>query len=240
MTNDHQALNPDDCLVHAIQSTYGDLQRITLDDSEADMASREGHTVSVNVPLTDVLDDVIFSGPPLNIMDDATWRGIRDKITQPVINDNAISPLNPPDLPVVLANYRLNLVLRYWRPENLQSYVELSEIIMAGHNRREPDPRVFSADAKDVTFKSWFETSYEDLEEHLEITEIRAAEVSAENASERAAFGDSAPGSAINEALTELTIREMRYALNNWQGAPKRAAQQHQEPDDEPWQDIAY
>lgn len=226
--------------VHEIRSTYGELLRISTNDTEADMASREGYSVHTNVPLFEALDDIIPQGVPLNTMDDATWRTVRSEMATRQCDDKSLSPINPPDLPVVLANRRLNLVLRYWTPESVQSYVELSEIVMAGHNRRPVEKGVFSPESQASSFNAYFEMSYEEVSEHLENTSIQASEIAAENASERAAFGDSAPGSAINEAINEQYIRELDYALKNWKGKPSAAMPSTDAADNEPWEDIPY
>lgn len=200
--------------VHAIYHSDGNLRRITMDDTDAEMAATEGQTVSYNIPVFEVLDDVINSGPPSETMDDKTWRFIRSDLVTGKAEENAISPVNPPDLPFVLASQRLSLVLRFFNPQSAQSYAELSEIIMAGNNRRDVERGIFSKESQAASFAAELQEPLDQLWEAYEIADEYAGEISTQNRSERALYGDSGPGSAIAEAFANQRAIEMKYVLD--------------------------
>lgn len=200
--------------VHAIHYKDGSLKRITINTDEAEVAVLEGHTVSMDTPVYEIMDEVIAHGNPSHTMDDQTWRFLRSEMKSDDIKpEDRLFIANPPDLPCVLAEGRLTMTIYYPHETIAQDYLELSEISMAAHNRRPVELGVFSSESRNTKYSETVTEDIKELERNLDAISEQVNDTSSQNASERAMFGDSGPGSAIYEASLRQVERELAYAL---------------------------
>lgn len=209
-------------LAHIIREPHGEFERVTLDDTDAEMAEAEGKTVTMNATAQELTEE-LAGLPAEQFMDDKTWSAIApslktladDRESQPNPYDRqpAMIPLTAPDLPGEMITARLSALMRIYDPElDLGTYVELQEFWFARNQNRPVSQALFSNEA----WASRWEEIYNEDADHLtrKIDQIR--ESRAGNVFERAAFGDSAPGSQRQDVLGRLAEEEIKYAMANY------------------------
>lgn len=228
-------------IAHLIHDTYGDLVRITIDDSEANqLAAENGKTATLNVSADDI-EMAMGPMPADQFMDDRTWQTIAPGLkaladhlaSQPNPYDRwpAKMPATPNDLPQELLDMRISsLGSIYHTHFDLGVYIELQELQMSRNSSRPTSQALF----EDASWNSsWGDIAEEDEDMLLEqLTMI--AEQQAENRSERAAFGDSAPGSHRQDVLGSLAAGEIEYWIR------QRATESVETDQGTEWTDIPY
>lgn len=205
-------------LFHAIYTSTGDLTKITMNDTESSMAQAEGLTVVTNTTADELLDDLIGCHSLLDLMDKQTWQSFAKTVLDTIDRDGdpLVFSVNSYDLPLPLAERRLDIVERFMDPSSLRSWVELSEIVMAREQQRPVDASLLNAESAADRFADRYKVAMDTLEQQHEWAQNYAHELGCENASEQAAFGDSGPGSAKAAALANYVEYEAKFLVDHW------------------------
>jgi len=232
---------PKAVLAHMIRNTHGELERISLCDTEASMAETEGHTVTVNATADDIAEEMLPL-PASEYMDDKTWTAIAPGLKaladhfekNPTQYDRwpAIMPPTSPDLPDDLIPARMNALGRMFHaPLDLTAYIELNELAFARAADRPANKDLF----KDESWTADWNSIYQEDLETLDQRSIAISEMMSEHASEKAAFGDGPPGSHRKDVLGDLEQQEIDFAIKTYFGPEGENTQSA-----EPWTDIPY
>lgn len=208
---------------HLIFNAYGDLQRLTTNDTDAEMAAVEGLTVTTNAGVEEILS-YLGPTPATEVMDDQTWQALAPALKHTADHQEnpydrsapsiGATPLDIPD--EVLGMFTTALCRIYDSYADLQAYVEINEVRSARQHNRQANLSLFAEHSLEASWDAQYEDSLDQLEEYAEAANEWAGEVSSQNASERAAYGDSAPGSYRAEVLSDLSARVSQYALEHY------------------------
>lgn len=210
--------------VHTIANAYGELERITTSDDDAWMADSENRSVSTNVPMAEVWAEIVPL-PPEEYMKDAQWQKLAPSlmvlveqiessyVPEPHLRQSPWFQETPTDLPDEVIGDRLNLIGRHFNPLDTRAYLELTELRLAREHNRPVNSLLFTEKSLTTPWASLFPDDQNELAEaHEQLVEY-CGELSGQNASERAAYGDSAPGSAIQEAAVKQQLSEMEQFI---------------------------
>ena len=213
-----------DVIGHMIYDWNDELARVTTDDTDAEMAQMEGGTVVINATAEDVLVEL----PPrraMDVMSGSTWDEISGKLQRFAeyveagihepnedLSSVAIIPSTPMDMPLELVDRRMDTLQSIYDPgHDMTAWIELQELLFSGHHERPINTTRLRTDA---TVSSFNNGMINRDAEALEQESIAIGERLAENASERSAFGDSAPGTYRSDAIDRMQDREIDYALD--------------------------
>ena len=207
---------------HLIWSDHGELEQVTTDESVYERAKADGKLLTPNAAAETIARELL----PLNasdFMDNVTWQAVADSLKDladreqqnpAVIYDRSPQPMppTPPDLPQALISTRATALISSFVPEiDLAPYIELNELSFAHASSRDINLDLFDNESLKCSWHDQFlQTDEYDLEQYL----IQIDEMRSENASERAAFGDSAPGSHRQDMLGRLEEKEIIYSLD--------------------------
>ncbi|KPQ29078.1 MAG: hypothetical protein HLUCCX14_07330 [Marinobacter excellens HL-55] len=137
--------------IHLIYEKDGSrrLIKVTSDDNEARAALLRGQEVINHQPVS-ILFLVLKGVNPAECIDDGTWSNVVGPSMKAVgdrygndAHQSAMWDGVPPDLPAPFAYKRLQLLTADYLAEDITTIVELTEIVMAIKNGREPDRSLF-------------------------------------------------------------------------------------------------
>jgi hypothetical protein len=220
---------------HMVYDADGELNRVTLNDSDAEMADLEGCDVTFNATAEEISRRVAPM-PATDYMDSKTWATVAPALKalsdvycdlpNPYDRQPPDMPLTPPDLPQNLLEDRYQCLTRIYDERfDLGAYVEIQELLLARQENRAANQSLFVPG-------SW-ESNWEDIyQEDLELLDQRAegmAEMIAEHASEKAAFGDGPVGSFRKDMLAKMEMQEIDYAIKTWFAEDEQPDQVHQD-----------
>lgn len=218
---------------HMIHDSDGQLSRVTVNDDDAQMAQAEGKCVTTNATAEEIFD-AFMPTLPLRLMDDAAWQHLAPwlKSEADQIAKNTGNPkddgfpyqpgtmlFNPPapDLPEPLFDlYADTLEQVFSVRHDLHAFIALAEIGFARQAGRKVNESLFTAETLQMSWEAFFDDPFDEVEEQATRAEIFAEEVATQNASERSAYGDSAPGSLRTELIARLMAKELAYALEQY------------------------
>lgn len=237
--------------VHTIANAYGDLERISTSDDDAWMAESENKAVSINVPMVEVWAEIAPT-PPEEYMGDAQWQELSPSLMvlaeqiesnytpEPHLRQSPWFPETPTDLPDEVISSRLDLIVRYFSPLDTRAYLELTELRLAREHNRPVNQMLFTEKSLTTPWASLFSNDQEALTEAYDQLGEYYRELSSQNASERAVFGDSDLDSAIQEAAVKQNLVEMeQFILQRQHGLGPEDL--WDEPEEEPGDsDIPY
>ncbi|EAZ97469.1 hypothetical protein [Marinobacter sp. ELB17] len=207
---------------HLIFNARDDFQRLTLNDTDAEMAQAEGLTVITNAGLIEILEH-IGPTPATEHMDDQTWQALApalkhlaDTQEHPFTREPPSIHVVPLDTPDEILNMEVDALFRFYDSRvDLYAFVQISEIKFARDTNREPNPDLFKEASLAENFDDIYLTSLDELEQQAENADIQASEVGAEHAGEKAMYGDSPVGSQRIGALYNMDAKIMQYAVDH-------------------------
>ena len=212
-------LSVDAPVAHMIYDTYGEMIRVTLDDTEAEMAEAEGRDVTTNATAAEIVNRVAPM-PASDYMDDKTWqvvapamKALADQRAQEPNPYDRQAPLmapTSPELPEEILNHRVSALARIFDERlDLQTYVELQELCFARAGSRQANQDLFTEQSWNTNWEEIYEEDPDDLEQRA----TAILEMMSEHASEAAMFGDGPVGSHRKDVLGRLEEKEIDFAI---------------------------
>jgi len=194
---------------HVARTVGGDIYLITSYDSHAHMLASEGYMLDVNTPVPRLLEEGLLNEKIEKVMDDATWKLIAPECFgyQKLSSDDPLFRINPPDMPLSIARQRLDIVIQFMGDEDIQAYIELNEIIMAGQRSRVCNTALFAPCSKNASFERIYDNDFSAIDQWYrdakELSQVAQGDQ-----------GSTSSAKVIDSILLKQQIEELSFVLD--------------------------